>query len=216
MQKLFCYVDETGQDTRGELFIVAVVATGQERDQLRRTCEAIERDSRKGRRKWVKTTYSRRLAYIQKVLEKPIFRGKLNFAVYRDTQDYSSLTVQVIIRALHITSETDYGATILIDGLPRSMEQVVGLQLRRSGIHAKKVRGLKDESDALIRLADAICGLVRGAIEGQPAMRTLLDSNFHDPRSSQSARTILPYHPQHATRTTHHETRNTHHAPRNT
>jgi len=58
------------------------------------------------------------------------------------------------------------------------MEQVVGLQLRRSGIHAKKVRGLKDESDALIRLVDAICGLVRGAIEKQPAMRALLDQGI--------------------------------------
>jgi len=65
MQKFFCYVDETGQDTRGELFIVAVVITGQERDQLRQACEDIVRSSRKGRRKWVRTTYSRRLAYLR-------------------------------------------------------------------------------------------------------------------------------------------------------
>jgi len=51
----------------------------------------------------------------------------------------------------------------------------VGLQLRRSGVRAKKVRGLKDEADALIRLADAVCGFVRGATEGQPAMRVLFE-----------------------------------------
>ena len=72
-QKFFCYVDETGQDTQGELFIVTVVTASQERNQLRQACEDIERDSRKGRRKWVKTTYSRRLAYIRQVLERPIF-----------------------------------------------------------------------------------------------------------------------------------------------
>lgn len=160
---------------RGELFIVAVVIADQERDQLRQACEDIERHSRKGRRKWVKTKHSRRLAYILQVLERPIFEGKLNFAVYRDVQDYPSATVQTIARALSATGETDYKATILIDGLPRSLERMVGLQLRRLGIRAKKVRGLKDENDALIRLADAVCGLVRGATEGQPAMRALFE-----------------------------------------
>ncbi len=174
-QKFFCYVDETGQDTQGGLFIVSVVVTGRERNQLRQVCKDIERDSRKGRRKWVKTTYSRRLAYIRQVLERPIFEGKLNFAVYRDVQDYPSLIVQTIARTLSATGETDYKATVLIDGLPRSLERAVGLQLRRSGTHAKKVRGLKDENDALIRLADAVCGLVRGATEGQPAMRALFE-----------------------------------------
>jgi hypothetical protein len=178
MQKFFCYVDETGQDTRGELFIVAVVIADQERDQLRQACEDIERDSRKGRRKWIKTKYGRRLAYIRQVLERPIFEGKLNFAVYRDVQDYPSVTVQTIARALGATGETDYRATILIDGLPRSLERMVGLQLRRLGIRAKKVRGLKDENDALIRLADAVCGLVRGATEGQPAVQVLFEQGI--------------------------------------
>jgi len=174
-QKFYCYVDETGQDTQGELFIVAVVVADQERDQLRQACAEIERDSRKGRRKWVKTKHDRRLAYIRQVVERPIFVGKLNFAIYRGAQDYSSLTIQTIARALSATGETDYKATVSIDGLPRSMEREVGLQLRRLGIRARKVRGLKDEADALIRLADAVCGLVRGATEGQPAMRELFE-----------------------------------------
>ena len=144
------------------MFTVAVVIAGQDRNQLRLACEDIERYSRKGRRKWVKTTYNRRPAYIRQVLERPIFEGKLNFAVYRDVQNYSSLTVQTIVRALSAAAETAYKATILIDGLPRSLERAIGLQLRQMGIPAKKVRGLKDENDALIRLADAVCGLVRG------------------------------------------------------
>jgi len=32
--KLYCYVDETGQDTLGELFIVAVVVSDADRDNL--------------------------------------------------------------------------------------------------------------------------------------------------------------------------------------
>jgi len=43
-------------------------------------------------------------------------------------------------------------------------------------IRVRKVRGVrKDESDALIRLADALCGFVRGAVEGQEAMQGLLE-----------------------------------------
>lgn len=177
--KFFCYVDESGQDTRGELFIVSVVVSDREADLLRQMCEDIERDSHKGQRKWIKTAYPRRLAYIQMVLSKPIFSGTLNFAVFRGTLDYPALTVQTIVRALIATGETDYKTTVFIDGLPRSMEQAVGVQLRQQGINAKKVRGVKkDENDALIRLADAVCGLVRSALEGQPAMRALFEQGI--------------------------------------
>ena len=179
-QKLFCYIDETGQDTQGRLFVVSVVITDQERDQFRQTCEDIEQISRKGRRKWAKTAADRRLAYIYRVLERPIFVGRLNFAIYHSTQDYPTLTVQTIVRALNRTGETDYDATILIDGLPRSQEQVVGLQLRRLGVQAKKVRGLNDETDVLIRLADAICGLVRGAVEGEPSIQALFERGIQN------------------------------------
>jgi hypothetical protein len=33
-QKFYCYVDETGQDTMGELFIVSVVVSSSQRDEL--------------------------------------------------------------------------------------------------------------------------------------------------------------------------------------
>lgn len=40
--KLFCYVDETGQDTQGRLFVVAVVVAERARVMLRQQCSAIE------------------------------------------------------------------------------------------------------------------------------------------------------------------------------
>jgi hypothetical protein len=41
--------------------------------------------------------------------------------------------------------------------------------LRDLHIQTRKVRGVrKDENDALIRLADAVCGLVRDAEDGVP------------------------------------------------
>lgn len=178
-QKFFCYVDESGQDTQGKLFIVSIVVATWERDQLIQVCETIEQKTSKGRVKWIKTSYSQRLAYIQNIVSTPIFQRKLNFGVYHNTRDYSTLTTQAIAQALNATGETDYKATILIDGLPRTQERLVGNQLHHLGVHTKKVRGVKkDENDALIRLADAVCGLVRAATEGQAAMQTLLEKGI--------------------------------------
>jgi hypothetical protein len=46
-QKLYAYVDESGQDTLGELFLVSVVVTGEARDGLRKKLRTIERVSGK-------------------------------------------------------------------------------------------------------------------------------------------------------------------------
>jgi len=170
-EKNYCYVDESGQDTQGKLFIVAVVVIGQARDQLRLICEEIEKRSQKRHLKWIETNHKRQISYVQGILETPIFKETLYFALYQSTKAYSALTVQTIAKVLKRT--TAYQATVFIDGLPRSQEQRVGLQLRRLGVRVKKVRGVKDENEVLIRLADATCGFVREAMEGEPAMLKL-------------------------------------------
>ncbi len=174
--KLYCYVDESGQDTRGDLFIVSVVIAAGDRDRLVRILETIEHETRKGRRKWAKVAYARRLAYIRRVLELPELEGKFNFVLHRHTRDYFALMVRTIADALIATGETDYKAIVLIDALPPAQVHLVSNLLRRSGVSTKKVRGVKeDESNALIRLADAICGFVRSAHESQPEMRDLFE-----------------------------------------
>lgn len=176
MQKLYCYVDETGQDTEGNLFIVSVVIADHERDATIKLCERIERETRKGRVKWIKADYPRRLEYIRRILQEPVFKEKLNFAIYRNSREYLALTVLTVARAIFANVQKEYKATVLIDGLPRSQEKWVGSELRHLRIQIRKVRGVrKDENDALIRLADAICGFVRGAIEGNPELKELLE-----------------------------------------
>ncbi len=41
-QKLYCYVDETGQDTESQLFLVSVVVTEQEQEAFARELERIQ------------------------------------------------------------------------------------------------------------------------------------------------------------------------------
>jgi len=171
--KFFCYVDESGQDTQGQLFIVSVLVTDNDRERLRQLCEDIERRSGKGERKWSKTSGARRVNYIQALLEQKVVAGKLHYQVFEGVEDYLMATVEAIARVLEINTTDDYDATILIDGLSRSLERGVGLDLRRLGAHVKKVRGLDEDNDALMRLADAVCGLVRSGLEGDPLLREL-------------------------------------------
>jgi len=178
MAKIYCYVDETGQDTQGDLYIVSVVVADQERDRLIELCEAIERESGKGRVKWIRADHTKRMDYIRRVWREPAFRGKLNLAVYRNSVDYLPLTVLTIARTIVACGHRTYKATVLIDGLPRSHERWVGSELRHLRIQVKKVRGVrKDENDALIRLADAVCGFAR-ARPSRSSARTSASPTF--------------------------------------
>lgn len=175
IKKLYCYVDETGQDTKGDLFIVSV-AVAEERDVLRQLCETIEGETGKGRVKWIKADRRRRTEYIRRIIDTHAFRGKLSFAAYHDTKDYVDSTVETIAKSIRraAVGALKYKVTVLIDGLPRSKESTIRMQLNRHGIRIKKVRGVKkDENDALIRLADAICGFVRNALTRQTELRDL-------------------------------------------
>lgn len=175
-KKLYCYVDETGQDTTGNLFIVSVVIIGNEQDYCRGLCERIEVESGKGKAKWIKAGYNQKLDYITRVLYEPYFAGKLFYATHRNTVEYQDATVRTIGGGLACFAKEDYKATVFIDALPKKVEQQVGLGLRRLGANVKKVRGpKKDEHEPIIRLADTLCGLARSTYDGKADMQELLD-----------------------------------------
>jgi len=175
MEKLYVYVDESGQDTRGKLFLVSVVVTGEERDDLRVKLEKIERMSKKGRRKWMKARSEQRLAYIKHVLKFSAFKGKLNYAVYGNTIDYLPRTVLTTARAITVYVKENYKASVFVDGLHKTQTKWFGRELRHLHIKTEKVRGVRrEEADALMRLTDAIAGFVRQAISGRKDMARLL------------------------------------------
>ena len=51
MKKLYCYVDETGQDTYGEKFIVVSIVVSDEREEVLDLLEEAEVKSGKTKRK---------------------------------------------------------------------------------------------------------------------------------------------------------------------
>jgi hypothetical protein len=167
-KKLYCYVDESGQDTEGQFFVVAVLVTADDREELRRILEKIENESGKRNVKWSRTTNVRRRAYIQRIVAQSELRGKICFSYYRYTKAYLELTAETIADAIASSVREDYKATILIDALPPTHARVVSSILHQLGVSTRKVRGIRDEeSDSLVRLADAICGMVRDSFEGR-------------------------------------------------
>mgnify|MGYP006946108918 CR=1 FL=1 len=104
------------------------------------------------------------------------FKEKLCYAVYRNEKDYLSSTVLATAQAIKSNLGEKYQAVVFIDGLPKSEIRWFGTKLRHLGVNTEKVRGVrKEESDSLMRLADAICGFVREASEGNsPELQELL------------------------------------------
>jgi hypothetical protein len=176
-QKLYCYADETGHHNKDELFIVGVVIVGDDRDDIEKILELVERDTGKGAVKWRDADHKKRLAYMRRVCDFRLFKDKLYFIAY-DKVD--APVIQMVARGLaqawHAHATGEVIAVAFIDGLPDSKVRDVIRQLRDSDVPTEKVRGVKkDESSALIRLADAICGFVRGASIGQPELTHLLE-----------------------------------------
>ena len=181
-QKLYCYVDETGQDTLGRLFIVVAVIVDNERDRLNNYLEGAEVTSGIGLKKWVraKRNIESRNQYLR-AANKANFEGHIFYHCYlhAGTSTFEEMTVATIARAIEIyisSQKTDsrYKVTVKIDGLKGKEDLRMSTALHRLDIQTTKVHGVRDESEPLIRLADRIAGLVRDAKSGQQTYATML------------------------------------------
>jgi hypothetical protein len=174
VEKLYCYVDETGQHTDGAIFVVSVATAKHDRDELELLLERIELETGKKATKWMKTRRDIREAYLSRIFREPSFKGRLFYTMSKGTRDYKPLTLIAIASAVTaVRHSQDYKASIFIDGLKRSEYRAVSTGLHRIGVVTGKVRGVADESSVFIRLADAMAGIVREAEEGLPYAQAL-------------------------------------------
>lgn len=177
--KLYCYVDETGQDTLGAFFIVSIVVTDDQQRELEKSLETIEQSVGK-KTKWMKTRDNIRGAYIDALLgsDLPATIFVKSFAP-SGRNGYDGLEVLATAQAIntyrgaHNIREDEYKLTVTVDGLSKTIAARMASEFRKLGIRPRKVVGKKDESSAVIRLADAIAGLAREAHEGRQEYRKL-------------------------------------------
>jgi hypothetical protein len=168
-QNLYAYVDESGQDTEGLLFVVGIVVLEEERDRLSQWLEKLEARTQKGPAKWHKSRHEFRQAYVEALAAAPGLSQRIFVSLFQNTRQYQELTALTTAKAVLKRARPPYKVTIFVDGL--SATAVVGFTRTLRGLHiqTRKVRGVrKEESSALIRLADAVCGLVRDFHEQVP------------------------------------------------
>ena len=181
-QKLYCYVDETGQDDASILFIVVAVVSAEEQDGLREALMEIERAAGTGHRKWHKSGSERRLRYLNLVFEKKLAAGDVFFGSYPKPLPYFFPFVEVLERAIKIKAEPSYTARVFVDGIDRQKAGELTNALRIRDVTLEMVRSRRDESEPLIRLADMWAGCIRAALRGSMEERNIFDRALAEKR----------------------------------
>ena len=185
MKQLHLYVDETGQDTKGEFFLVAVVIVERHfREQAERFCQQIE--IRTGKRtKWTKTKKIIRWTYIEEVLQAEVQGMSIKIVEFRDTgMRYLDMMTHALYEVLRqFGEEKALRIKIYVDALSKTQAKEIGAELRQRlqntrqpgrGIWGLSVRGIRTEaSSALLRLADGLCGFARAVVQKEPHAITL-------------------------------------------
>ncbi len=189
MKQLYCYVDESGQDTQAKpgyevFFIVSVVVTLENYQELESLCLRYERESQKGL-KWSKSKRERRYHFIGLIFADQHFRETLRFTIHQSTEfepaiNYDDATVTTIRRTIEISAGRlglrfdEFTADNFVDGISKAKQRVYKELLKGWHCQVRRVHRARDESYVLIRLADALAGLVREAQEGDEEARRLL------------------------------------------
>ncbi len=172
MDKLYLYIDESGQDTEGAYFVVVTVILLQSSvNKLEEMLEKIEQETGKRKRtrarKWTDTRLKEKTAYLKRVMQIQQLERAIFYMSFHDTKDYTDLTTHTIAQAISAKTTGDYEAYIMIDGLNEKERSLISKGLGQRGIKRRKLRGNRDESHALLRLADAMAGFIRDYEEGQ-------------------------------------------------
>lgn len=146
------------------IFVVSVLILEKQRERVEKELEKIEAGSKKKNAKWTKSRNEYRKKYIEEVTRLKLLKNRIFFDTFSDSKKYLELTSYATAKAILKKSGADYKVTVFIDGLRKKELEIFRKGLRDLRIRVRKIRGVKkDENNALIRLVDAICGLIRDA-----------------------------------------------------
>jgi len=167
MQKIYCYVDESGQDVKSDFFVVVAVVNDKEQDILRKKLLEIEALAKTSGRKWHKLRDDRRIKYLYAVLKNNTGKGDIYFGRYEKPLPYFLPMLDVLEKSIAQKITGNYKATICVDGIDRKKSAEITNALRLRGISLEMVKSRRDESEPIIRLADMWAGCIRGAMLGK-------------------------------------------------
>lgn len=166
--KLYCYVDETGQDGLHKFFLVSVVITDQiKKEGLETQLKEIEIRTGKKKSKWTKTNSKIRQKFIDEITNVKDLKKSIFYSMYPDGKAYTHLTSLSVAKAILAKEENNYSVTVIIDGLTKKDTEKVRIDLKQLKVKYDNIRGMKDEQSVFLRLADCFAGFIRDYIEKQ-------------------------------------------------
>lgn len=175
VDKLYCYVDETGQDTNGKFFLVAIVLKEQQEiETLEKRLFSAEQSSGKHLSKWQKTNLKSKIKYLALIRDFKELRGALFYSIYLQTKNYTPLVAFSVAKTILSKPRGESIVSVIIDGLNDKNRDIVRKELKKLRIRYKQVRGMKDEQNVFLRLADALAGFLRDASELQEYTKPIL------------------------------------------
>jgi hypothetical protein len=174
-KKIYAYVDESGQDTKGNIFVVSILVLESEVEKIQSELLAAEKVSGKLNIKWRKSSHKTRTAYLERVVEITSLRNTIFYDIFGDSKKYIEMTSYATAKAILKKADSDYKATVFVDGLKKGEVAIFIRGLKDLKIKTRKIRGIKkDENNCFIRLVDSICGLVRDADSGREWAQAVL------------------------------------------
>lgn len=171
MQKLYCYVDESGQDATAKLFVVVAIVSEGEQVLLRQRLEAIEHETKVGQRKWHKSRRERRLEYLRRACTQRKGVCSAYYGSYRKPLPYFLPLLDTLEKAIQKEAATSSHVRVYIDGIDRKKALEMTNALRVRGISIDAVKSRRDESEPFIRFADRLAGCLRVALHREGVER---------------------------------------------
>ena len=138
-----------------------------QQEELREQFEALETRSQKRRVKWSRARFDYREAYVRELVNLTRLSGCLFTTKYTHTRRYNEATANAAAQPIQAKAEGAYRVRIVTDGLTAGGKRQFVRLVHDLDVRPDDVRGGREESDALIRLAHALCGLVRDIEDGQ-------------------------------------------------
>lgn len=160
-QKIYCFVDETGQDAGSKIFIVVAVIVKGSPEVIRLSLLKLERQLKIGNKKWHKLRHKDRVNFIRNFLQEKPNHLQIYFGRFKKPSPYFFPTFEVIQKSLGFYSQEPIEAIIYVDGQDSISAKKMTNALRSKKLHLNLVKGLKDEAEVLIRLADRWAGCLR-------------------------------------------------------
>ena len=173
-KKLYCYVDETGQDARSNIFILVAIIANENPTHISEELRHLEIALKLYNTKWHKSSHPLRIRFIQEFISKYNFDLSLYFMLINKPVIYHLSIIEILCRAITEENDPDAQAIIFIDGLDKLSGKKITAALRTRNFKIKLVKGVRDESEPLIRLADRWAGCIRMAISGNEQCRNLV------------------------------------------